>query len=137
MDDRTGASLPPNPEAVDDQTVEIDLSSSTVLDLTSFQLHDLDSVELPPTLTELDLTANRLSSLDPRIAYLSNLKKLSLRQNLVDDAAVEPISTWHALLGLEVLKSPCLLIDYESDYLGLGFSRFFCLFLEKMNCVEL
>ncbi|POO00843.1 LRR domain containing protein [Trema orientale] len=97
MDDRT-----PNPEEADDQTVEIDLSS-TVLDLTSFQLHDLDSVELPPTLTELDLTANRLSTLDPRIAYLSNLKKLSLRQNLLDDPAVEPISSWLALSPLEEL----------------------------------
>ncbi|EXB59786.1 Protein phosphatase 1 regulatory subunit pprA [Morus notabilis] len=93
----------PNPEADDDdQTVELDLSS-TVLDLTSFQLHDLDSVELPTSLTELDLTANRLSSLDPRIGNLSNLKKLSLRQNLVYDAAVEPISHWHALAGLEEL----------------------------------
>ncbi|GMP69366.1 hypothetical protein CsSME_00028661 [Camellia sinensis var. sinensis] len=58
-------------------------SSATVLDLTSFQLHDLDSVELPPSLTELDLTANRLSTLDLRIAHLSNLRKLSLRQNLL------------------------------------------------------
>ncbi|PON62239.1 LRR domain containing protein [Parasponia andersonii] len=97
MDDRT-----PNPEEADDQTVEIDLSS-TVLDLTSFQLHDLDSVELLPSLTELDVTANRLSTLDPRIANLSNLKKLSLRQNLLDDAAVEPISSWLALSPLEEL----------------------------------
>lgn len=107
MADPAGAAPPPapNPEAEDDdQTVELDLSS-TVLDLSSFQLHDLDSVELPPSLTELDLTANRLSSLDPRIASLSSLKKLSLRQNLVDDAAVEPISRWHALAGLEVFNS--------------------------------
>ncbi|CAN1288373.1 Protein phosphatase 1 regulatory inhibitor subunit PPP1R7 homolog [Linum perenne] len=58
-----------------------------MLDLTSCQLHDLSSVELPPTLTELDLTANRLSSLDSRISNLSNLTKLSFRQNLIDDAA--------------------------------------------------
>ncbi|KAK2982315.1 hypothetical protein RJ640_027412 [Escallonia rubra] len=64
----------------------------TVLDLTSFQLHDLDSVELPTSLTELDLTTNRLSSLDPRIGHLSNLKILSFRQNLLTDAGVEPIS---------------------------------------------
>lgn len=89
-----------NPDT-DDQTVEID-PSSTVLDLTSFQLHNLDSVELPLVLTELDLTANRLSSLDPRIALLSNLKKFSLRQNLIDDAAIEPFSGWEALSGLEV-----------------------------------
>ncbi|CAL5386673.1 unnamed protein product [Camellia sinensis] len=46
-------------------------SSATVLDLTSFQLHDLDSVELPPSLTELDLTANRLSTLDLRMMLLA------------------------------------------------------------------
>ncbi|KAJ9167871.1 hypothetical protein P3X46_019461 [Hevea brasiliensis] len=90
-----------NPET-DDQTIEID-PSSTVLDLTSFQLHNLDSVELSQGLTELDLTANRLSSLDPRIAFLSNLKKISFRQNLIDDAAIEPFSGWEALSGLEEL----------------------------------
>ncbi|KAJ7969552.1 protein phosphatase 1 regulatory subunit pprA, partial [Quillaja saponaria] len=77
--------------------------SDTTLDLTSYQLHDIESVELPPNLTELDLTANRLSSLDPRIGHLSNLKKLSLRQNLVEDTAVDPISHWEALSGLEEL----------------------------------
>ncbi|KAJ1393546.1 Leucine-rich repeat [Sesbania bispinosa] len=77
--------------------------SSTLLDLTSYQLHDLDSVELPPELTELDLTANRLSTLDPRIGQLSNLKKLSLRQNLIADAAVEPLSSWEAISSLEEL----------------------------------
>ncbi|XP_068343134.1 protein phosphatase 1 regulatory inhibitor subunit PPP1R7 homolog [Pyrus communis] len=91
-----------NPVDHDDQTADDD-PSSTVLDLTSFQLHDLDSVELSPSLTELDLTANRLTGLDPRIATLSNLKKLSLRQNLIEDAAVEPISGWDALSGLEEL----------------------------------
>ncbi|KDP42237.1 hypothetical protein JCGZ_02967 [Jatropha curcas] len=86
----------------DDQTVEFDPSSS-VLDLTSFQLHDLGSVELSPSLTELDLTSNRLSSLDSRILHLSNLKKLSLRQNLIDDAAIEPLSSCEPLVGLEEL----------------------------------
>ncbi|XP_020221389.1 protein phosphatase 1 regulatory inhibitor subunit PPP1R7 homolog [Cajanus cajan] len=80
-----------------------DDSSSTLLDLTSYQLHDLDSVELPPTLTELDLTANRLSTLDPRIGNLSHLKKLSLRQNLITDAAVQPLSSWNAISALEEL----------------------------------
>lgn len=84
--------------------VEIDDDSANVLDLTSCQLHSLDSVELPPTLTELDLTANRLSGLDARIAQLSALKKLSLRQNLIDDSAVEPLSRWDALSDLEVIS---------------------------------
>ncbi|XP_004503474.1 protein phosphatase 1 regulatory inhibitor subunit PPP1R7 homolog [Cicer arietinum] len=75
--------------------------SSTLLDLTSYQLHDLDSVDLPPNLTELDLTANRLSTLDPRISQLSHLKKLSLRQNLITDSAVYPLSSWNALSSLE------------------------------------
>lgn len=76
--------------------------SLTILDLTSYQLHDLDSVEFPPNLTELDLTANRLSTLDPRIGNLSHLKKLSLRQNLITDAAVQPLSSWNTLSSLEV-----------------------------------
>uniref|UniRef100_A0A2P2KAX5 Protein phosphatase 1 regulatory subunit pprA-like n=1 Tax=Rhizophora mucronata TaxID=61149 RepID=A0A2P2KAX5_RHIMU len=91
------------PEADDNQTVEMD-PTSTVLDLTSFQLHHLDSVELSPSLTELDLTANRLSRLDPRIAHLLSLKKLSLRQNLIDDVAMEPFSHWNELSGLEVFQ---------------------------------
>ncbi|OIV94286.1 hypothetical protein TanjilG_00035 [Lupinus angustifolius] len=82
---------------------EEDPSSSTLLDLTSYQLHDLDSVELPLTLTELDLTTNRLSSLDPRISHLSFLKKLSLRQNLITDDAVSPLSSWTTLSTLEEL----------------------------------
>ncbi|KAK8597708.1 hypothetical protein V6N13_095108 [Hibiscus sabdariffa] len=96
--------IEPPPEAGrDDQTVEMDLSSITSLDFTCYQLHDLDSVELPPNLTELDLTTNRLSSLDPRIANLVKLKNLSFRQNLLKDAAVEPISHWDSLSGLEEL----------------------------------
>ncbi|KAM7260249.1 hypothetical protein ACFE04_015990 [Oxalis oulophora] len=86
----------------DNQTVEID-QSSTILDISSFQLHDLTSIELPPTLTELDLTANRLSTLDPRISHLSHLSKFSLRQNLFDDSSLEPISNWTALSNLEEL----------------------------------
>uniref|UniRef100_A0A251J0H3 Protein phosphatase 1 regulatory subunit 7 n=1 Tax=Manihot esculenta TaxID=3983 RepID=A0A251J0H3_MANES len=105
-----------NPDT-DDQTVEID-PSSTVLDLTSFQLHNLDSVELPLVLTELDLTANRLSSLDPRIALLSNLKKFSLRQNLIDDAAIEPFSGWEALSGLEVMENLENLTNLQELWLG-------------------
>lgn len=81
-----------------------------LLDLTSYQLHDLDSVDLPPSLTELDVTANRLSKLDPRIAHLSNLKKLSLRQNLFDDAGVEPLAAWHLIADLEVFSSFFIII---------------------------
>ncbi|KAF8400877.1 hypothetical protein HHK36_014180 [Tetracentron sinense] len=80
-----------------------DDSSSSILDLTSFQLHDLEGIELPPSLIELDLTANRLSTLDSRIGLLSQLKKLSLRQNLIDDAGVQPIAGWNALSGLQEL----------------------------------
>ncbi|EFH48158.1 leucine-rich repeat family protein [Arabidopsis lyrata subsp. lyrata] len=91
-----------NSEKEDEPLEEIG-DSSNVLDLTSYQLHSLDTVELLPTLIELDLTANRLSGLDSRIAQLSTLKKLSLRQNLIDDSAVEPLSHWDALSDLEVL----------------------------------
>lgn len=80
-----------------------DPSSGTYLDLTSFQLHDLSGVDIPPTLVELDLTSNRLSILDPRIGELSNLKKLSLRQNLFDDQGVAPISQWTSIAGLQEL----------------------------------
>ncbi|XP_057545686.1 protein phosphatase 1 regulatory inhibitor subunit PPP1R7 homolog [Amaranthus tricolor] len=75
----------------------------TSLDLTSYQLHDLDSIDLPPSLVELDLTCNRLSQVDPRITLLSNLKKLSLRQNLFDDAGIECLSHSHAISCLEEL----------------------------------
>ncbi|XP_010493045.1 PREDICTED: protein phosphatase 1 regulatory subunit pprA-like [Camelina sativa] len=91
-----------NSEKEEEPLVEID-DSSNVLDLTSYQLHSLDTVELPTTLIELDLTANRLSGLDSRIAQLSALKKLSLRQNLIDDSGVEPLSRWDALSDLEEL----------------------------------
>lgn len=80
-----------------------DESSSTILDLTSCQLRDLSSIELPPTLTELDLTCNRLKTLDPRIGDLVNLKKLSFRQNLLDDSGIEPISHWTRISELQEL----------------------------------
>jgi protein phosphatase 1 regulatory subunit 7 len=103
--------------------------SSTILDLTSYQLHNLDSVELPSNLTELDLTANRLSTLDPRIAQLSDLKKLSLRQNLITDSGVEPLSSWNALSYLEVYS------------FSLRFSLKFCLdafeFLKRNVFIDL
>lgn len=102
MQNQTEPPLEANPDQ-DDQMVEIDLSSITSLDLTGFQLPDLDSVELPPNLIDLDLTTNRLSKLDSRIANLINLRKLSFRQNLFNDAAIEPISSWESLTGLEVI----------------------------------
>lgn len=58
-----------------------------VLDLTNAHLRDLSSVELSPGLTALDLTANRLSSLDPRLLALTGLRGLNLRQNILPDAA--------------------------------------------------
>ncbi|CAN6456653.1 unnamed protein product [Victoria cruziana] len=73
------------------------------LDLTSCQLHDLDGVEIPRSLVELELTANRLSELDPRIAELTLLKKLCLRQNLLTDEGVEPLTRWAAISGLHDL----------------------------------
>ncbi|KAK4774158.1 hypothetical protein SAY87_029177 [Trapa incisa] len=85
---------------MEDSTEE---ETEKVLDLSSFHLHNLDSVDLPTYLIELDLTANRLTELDPRIGQLSSLKKFSLRQNLIDDAAVEPLSQWEALSDLEEL----------------------------------
>ncbi|KAJ0977413.1 hypothetical protein J5N97_012887 [Dioscorea zingiberensis] len=77
--------------------------SCCCLDLTSFQLHDLVDVEIPEALVELDLTANRLSKLDPRISHLSQLRKLSLRQNLFNDEGVDPISRWDSISGLQEL----------------------------------
>ncbi|KAE8682856.1 hypothetical protein F3Y22_tig00111234pilonHSYRG00084 [Hibiscus syriacus] len=98
------STTPPEANAErDDETVEMNLSSINSLDFTCYQLRDLDSVELPPNLTELDLTTNRLTSLDPRIANLIHLKKLFFRQNLFNDSAIEPISHWDSLSGLEEL----------------------------------
>jgi protein phosphatase 1 regulatory subunit 7 len=80
---------------------------SRFLDLTSWQLHDLAEIDLPESLEEIDLTANRLSNLDERISLLSHLRKLSLRQNLIDDQAVEPLTHWTTISGLEVSKILC------------------------------
>eukprot|EP00246_Nothoceros_aenigmaticus_P000722 TRINITY_DN10950_c0_g1_i1.p1 TRINITY_DN10950_c0_g1~~TRINITY_DN10950_c0_g1_i1.p1 ORF type:complete len:330 (+),score=69.67 TRINITY_DN10950_c0_g1_i1:247-1236(+) len=70
------------------------LEDDLILDLTCAQLHDLADVEFRHTLEEVDLTTNRLSALDDRIGRLPNLKKLSLRQNLLQDAALEALATW-------------------------------------------
>ncbi|XP_019199253.1 PREDICTED: protein phosphatase 1 regulatory subunit pprA isoform X2 [Ipomoea nil] len=103
MDPSPGTSTHGHPSDSTPDNGETSSSSPTVLDLTSFQLHDLDSVDLPSSLSELDLTANRLSALDPRISHLSNLNKFSLRQNLITDAALEPLSSWHTISQLEEL----------------------------------
>ncbi|WOL02056.1 protein phosphatase 1 regulatory subunit pprA [Canna indica] len=70
------------------------------LDISSFQLHDLGEIDIPEDLVELDLTANRLSKLDPRISRLSQLRKLSLRQNLFNDEGIDPITQWNTIAGL-------------------------------------
>lgn len=75
----------------------------TILDLTSCQLHDLEEVELPVQLIEIDFSANRLKFLDDRIAHLTRLKKLSLRQNLFTDDALQPLSQWPAIYALQEL----------------------------------
>ncbi|XP_020087987.1 protein phosphatase 1 regulatory subunit pprA isoform X2 [Ananas comosus] len=97
-----------NPSNGDEEPMEVEEEEEEeeevrCLDLTSYQLHDLGEVEIPESIEELDLTANRLSKLDPRIALLSHLKKLSLRQNLYDDEGIEPLSRWDTISGLHEL----------------------------------
>ncbi|KAH7415993.1 hypothetical protein KP509_14G070200 [Ceratopteris richardii] len=86
-----------------DASAEEHQEEGLVLDLTGSQLHDLQDVELPVTLCELDLTANRLSTLDTRLASISSLCKLSLRQNLLTDASLSPLPEWTSLSSLQEL----------------------------------
>ncbi|CAI5511039.1 unnamed protein product [Closterium sp. Naga37s-1] len=87
-----------------------------VLDLTGNQLKDLAGIPLPPTLTDLDLTTNRLAALDPRIGDLERLEKLSFRQNLITDAAAAGLKDLNRLTSLKELvlrdnllkKVPCV-----------------------------
>ncbi|CAI7738364.1 unnamed protein product [Closterium sp. NIES-54] len=72
-----------------------------VLDLTGNQLKDLAGIPLPPTLTDLDLTTNRLAALDPRIGDLERLEKLSFRQNLITDAAAAGLKDLTRLTSLK------------------------------------
>lgn len=51
-----------------------------VCDLTNEHLHSLESVQLSPQLRVLDLTANRLSSIDPRILALTGSNASSCTQ---------------------------------------------------------
>lgn len=74
-----------------------------VMDLTGNQLPDLSSVPLPPTLTELDLAANRLSCIDPQFLLLARLQKLSLRQNLITDTAASELCQLPPLTSLAEL----------------------------------
>jgi len=46
-----------------------------VCDLTNEHLHNLGDIQLNPQLRALDLTANRLSSIDPRILALTGEKQ--------------------------------------------------------------
>jgi len=66
--------------------MEIEEVDPGVLDLCSRQLKDLTKIVLKDHLTEVDLTANRFTSIDPRVLALPKLENLSLRQNLVADA---------------------------------------------------
>ena len=54
-----------------DQAPAPDTSDPEVLDLTNSHLQTLAGVQINATLTLLDLTANRLESIDPRIIELS------------------------------------------------------------------
>ncbi|KAL2613173.1 hypothetical protein R1flu_024865 [Riccia fluitans] len=84
-------------------TTEGFVEEDGILDLTSWQLHTLKDTDLPTTVVELDLTANRLTEIDERLGQMSGLKKLSLRQNLLEDSAMEALNKWPAVYGLEEL----------------------------------
>eukprot|EP00897_Mesotaenium_endlicherianum_P010105 jgi/Mesen1/9122/ME000058S08616 len=75
----------------------------SVVDLTGNQLKSLEIISFPPSVTELDLTTNRLSSIDPRISELTHLQKISFRQNLLHDAAAAELSVFPALSSLQEL----------------------------------
>lgn len=79
-----------------------DKEEDRILDLTSCQLCNLEEVDLPSMLMELDLTANRLSELDPRIGTLSYLQVLWILLHAVlvilwDFPGMSHLSTIHQL----------------------------------------
>eukprot|EP00879_Flechtneria_rotunda_P006795 GHRR01007139.1.p1 GENE.GHRR01007139.1~~GHRR01007139.1.p1 ORF type:complete len:329 (+),score=64.68 GHRR01007139.1:206-1192(+) len=63
------------------------MATETVLDLTNSHLRDLSSIKIAPQLTAVDLTANRLQTIDDRLLALTGLRALNLRQNILSDAA--------------------------------------------------
>ena len=73
-----------------------------VLDLTGNQLKDLTDIPFPDTLTDVDLTTNRLSTIDPRICQLASLQKISFRQNLLTDDSIAELAHCQALTSLQV-----------------------------------
>ncbi|GMH35388.1 hypothetical protein BSKO_03256 [Bryopsis sp. KO-2023] len=77
--------------------------SETELDLTNEHLPSLANVIIEPTLTDIDLTCNRLNEIDPRIVALVGLRKLSLRQNLIENAdVVDDFQSKNCLEDLEL-----------------------------------
>ena len=73
-----------------------------VVDVTGNHLQDLDIVPLPPTLTELDCTENRLTAIDPRFSELTRLEKLSFRKNLFNDESAAELASCDSLTHLKV-----------------------------------
>ncbi|KAK9835640.1 hypothetical protein WJX74_004889 [Apatococcus lobatus] len=73
------------------------------LDLTNAHLSSLETVPLAENLTSLDLTANRLRDLEPRLLALTGLRKLSLRQNVLTTAAALEQSAFAPVLQELVL----------------------------------
>eukprot|EP00252_Welwitschia_mirabilis_P005461 TRINITY_DN15949_c0_g1_i1.p1 TRINITY_DN15949_c0_g1~~TRINITY_DN15949_c0_g1_i1.p1 ORF type:complete len:349 (+),score=57.03 TRINITY_DN15949_c0_g1_i1:97-1143(+) len=100
---QTQQSPPKGETKSESEEIQLDGAENECLDLTGFQLHNLDDIQLPASLSELDLTENRLRALDARITQLTCLRKLCLRQNLFTDASLELLSHSKALSQLEEL----------------------------------
>ncbi|EFJ51655.1 hypothetical protein VOLCADRAFT_103293 [Volvox carteri f. nagariensis] len=78
------------------------MKMTTELDLTNYHLPDLTSVDIESSLTAIDLTANRLRTIDPRILQLQGLRSINFRQNLL--ANVSAWSTGECKGALEDLE---------------------------------
>ncbi|KAI3430888.1 hypothetical protein D9Q98_009297 [Chlorella vulgaris] len=84
-------------------TADDELAPSAELDLTNGHLATLADVELPSGLQSLDVTANRLRSLEPNLLALTGLRRLCIRQNLVSEAAeVEALASAPVLESLDL-----------------------------------